>query len=90
MAGGCNKFSFVSPGPTFEWNLMRLFMGPLFDMRYREKWSNSVRRPFFSRFEPFGVDLQRFFLRENFHPKNLSREHQSHLTGRNETIMSSR
>ena len=87
MAVGCNKFSFVSPGHIFEWNLMRLGMGPLFDMLYREKWSNSVRRtvrrptgrenwrPFFSRFGLFGVDLQKKCL-GNFHPKN-------------ETIMSS-
>ena len=44
MAGGNNKFSFVRPGHIFGWNLMKLGMGPLFDMLYREKWSNSVRR----------------------------------------------
>ena len=74
MAVGCNKFSFVLPGHIFGWNLMKLGMGPLFDMLYREKWSNSVRRtvrrptgrqnrrPFFSRFGPFRVDLQKIFL----------------------------
>ena len=44
MAGANNKFSFVRPGHIFGWNLMKLGMGPLFDMLYREKWSNSVRR----------------------------------------------
>ena len=44
MAGGNNKVLFVRPGHIFGWNLMKLGMGPLFDMLYREKWSNSVRR----------------------------------------------
>ena len=34
MAVDCNKFSFVIPGHIFRWNLMRLGMGPLFDMLY--------------------------------------------------------
>ena len=86
MAGGCNKFSFVSPGHIFEWNLMRLGMGPLFDMLYREKWSNSVRRTVrpakpaifpaiffhvFSRFGSFGVDLENFFSTKIFDQKKL-------------------
>ena len=45
MAGGCNKFSFVDPGHIFGWNLMKLGMGPLFDIVYLQKWSNSVRSP---------------------------------------------
>ena len=40
MAGGCNKFSFVDPGHIFGWNLMKLGMGPLFDIVYLQKWSN--------------------------------------------------
>ena len=52
-------------------------MGPLFDMLYREKWSNSVRRTvrpanqqnqrpfFFSRFGTFGVDLEKKILVKN-------------------------
>ena len=36
MAVDCNKFSFVVPGHIFGWNLMKLGMGPLFDMLYRE------------------------------------------------------
>ena len=83
MAIDCNKFSFVLPGHIFGWNLMKQCMGPLFDMLYREKWSNSVRRTvwrptkpatvFFPRFEPFGVDLQKKKFRENFHPKILEK-----------------
>ena len=72
MAVGCNKFSFVLPGHIFGWNLMKLGMGPLFDMLYREKWSNSVRRTvrpakpaifpaiFFSCFFTFWIIWSRF------------------------------
>ena len=70
LAGGRNKGLFVRPGHIFGWNLMKLGMGPLFDMLYPKKWSNSVRRTvrpakpeicpaiffmFFSRFGSFGV-----------------------------------
>ena len=80
MAVDCNKFSFVVPGHIFEWNLMKLSMGPLFDMLYREKWSNSVRRTVrpenrqfvrrfffhvFSRFGSFGVDLEKKIFNQN-------------------------
>jgi len=72
MAGANNKFSFVRPGHIFGWNLMKLGMGPLFDMLYREKWSNSVRRTvrpakpaifpaiFFSCFFTFWIIWSRF------------------------------
>ena len=87
MAGGCNKFFFVDPGHIFGWNLMKLGMGPLFDIVSLQKWPNSVhrtvrrltgrqnRRPFFSRFEPFGVDLQKIFFGggEVFIQKNLEK-----------------
>ena len=73
-----------------------------------QKWSNSVRRtdrpakpaifrrPFFSRFGPFGVDLEKKISAKIFAQKNLekfrdlSQEHLSPLPGKNETIMSSR
>ena len=86
MAGANNKFSFVRPGHIFGWNLMKLGMGPLFDMLYREKWSNSVRRTVrpenrqfvrrfffhvFSRFGSFGVDLEKFFSTKIFDQKKL-------------------
>ena len=49
MAGDCNKFSFVDPGHIFGRNLMKLGKGPLFDVLYLQKWSNSVRgRRFFA------------------------------------------
>ena len=86
MAGANNKFSFVRPGHIFGWNLMKLGMGPLFDMLYREKWSNSVRRTVrpenrqfvrrfffhvFSRFGSFGVDLEKKFSTKIFDQKKL-------------------
>ena len=86
MAGGCNKFLFVRPGHIFGWNLMKLGMGPLFDMLYREKWSNSVRRTVrpakpaifpaiffhvFSRFGSFGVDFEKNFQPKFFYQKKL-------------------
>ena len=97
MAGGCNKFSFVDPGHIFGWNLMKLGMGPLFDIVYLQKWSNSVRRtvrrPFFFTFWAIWSRFAKKKFWENFHPKklrDLSREHLSPLTDRNETIISSR
>ena len=88
MAGANNKFSFVRPGHIFGWNLMKLGMGPLFDMLYREKWSNSVRRTVrpenrqfvrrfffhvFSRFGSFGVDFEKNFQPKFFTKKNLEK-----------------
>ena len=91
MAVGCNKFSFVSPGHIFEWNLMRLCMGPLFDMLYREKWSNSVRRTVLRPTKPATVFLHVLaiwsrsankFLRENFHQKHEKKRSPVLPTGR--------
>ena len=90
MAGGCNKFSFVDPGHIFGWNLMKLGMGPLFDMLYREKWSNSVRQPtgrqnrrtFFHVLGHLESICKKFFSGKIFIQKNfrdLSQEHLSPL-----------
>ena len=65
---------------------MKLGMGPLFDMLYPKKWSNSVRRTVwpakpeicpaiffhvFSRFGSFGVDLEKKFSTKIFDQKKL-------------------
>ena len=67
---------------------MKLGMGPLFDMLYPKKWSNSVRRTVrpakpeicpaiffhvFSRFGSFGVDLEKNFSTKIFDQKKLNR-----------------
>ena len=56
-------------------------MGPLFDMLYREKWSNWQNRQFFrrfffhvfSRFGSFGVDFEKNFQPKFFYQKNLEK-----------------
>ena len=70
MAVDYNKFSLVLLGHIFEWNLMKLCMGPLFDMLYREKMvkfgppdgpAGRKTGDLFSRFESLGVDLEKEF-----------------------------